>query len=572
MKKSNIYFGQRNSMSVFVMLMLISITSIILSSCSKEDDIPPPSAYLPPVIDPTGGCTFLNVSPELSGDEAIDFECEGPEYTFFGEKDGTLTISYTANPALGGINASEKVVEVVQTAGIEPWAGFFFDLDAQVDFSVYQDIKLKVYSPAEGQLVNLKLEDSADGSISTETSTPTTVANEWEELCFSFSTNDSEKFDRFVLFFDFQGPKDAETVHYFDDIILGEGCMDGGDGGGSSNAVPSIAASTPSIAEDNVISLFSNAYTDVPIDTWLTVWSVGVLVDTIIEGDDIKKYSDLSFAGIETIANQIDITTMTNFRTDIWTADATEIKIKIVDFGADGAFDGGDDTEHEIVIDNPTQKEWISVDLQLADFTGLTTRANIAQFIYSAAPASQATIFMDNILFYDASSLLLEPAVAAPTPTLDAVSVISLFSDVYVNVPVDTWQTVWSQADFEEVDVMGNAVLKYSSLDFVGAEAVMNPIDVTAMTHFHLDIWTPDAAQFRLKIVDFGPDGGFDGGDDTEHELAFENPAQGEWISLDLPLSDFIGLTTKSNIAQLIFAGGPAGATTVFIDNVYFHN
>jgi hypothetical protein len=348
--------------------------------------------------------------------------------------------------------------------------------------------------------------------------------------------------------------------------------MDGGDGGGSSNAVPSIAASTPSIAEDNVISLFSNAYTDVPIDTWLTVWSVGVLVDTIIEGDDIKKYSDLSFAGIETIANQIDITTMTNFRTDIWTADATEIKIKIVDFGADGAFDGGDDTEHEIVIDNPTQKEWISVDLQLADFTGLTTRANIAQFIYSAAPASQATIFMDNILFYDASSLLLEPAVAAPTPTLDAVSVISLFSDVYVNVPVDTWQTVWSQADFEEVDVMGNAVLKYSSLDFVGAEAVMNPIDVTAMTHFHLDIWTPDAAQFRLKIVDFGPDGGFDGGDDTEHELAFENPAQGEWISLDLPLSDFIGLTTKSNIAQLIFAGGPAGATTVFIDNVYFHN
>jgi hypothetical protein len=570
MKKSNIYFGKRNSLSVFLMLMLISISFIILPSCNKEDDIPPPTAYIPPVIDTTGGCVFLTVLPELSGTEAIGFECEGPEYTFFGEKDGTLTISYADNPALGGINDSEKVVEVVQTAGIEPWAGFFFDLSAPVDFSAYQDIKLKVYSPAVGQLVNLKLEDSADGTISSETSDMTTVANEWEELCFSFSTNDTEKFDRFVLFFDFQGPKDAETTHYFDDIILGEGCMTGG--GGGSIAVPSIAAATPSITEDNVISLFSNAYTDISVDTWLTVWSVGALLDTMIQGDDVKKYSELGFTGIETVANQIDITNMTNFRTDIWTANATEIRIKIVDFGPDGAFDGGDDTEHEIIIDNPAQEEWISVDLPLADFTGLTTRANIAQFIYSAASPSQATVFMDNIFFYDASSLVLEPSVAAPTPTLGAANVISLFSDAYVDVPVDTWQTVWSVADFEEVDVVGSAVLKYSNLDFVGAETVMNQIDVTTMTHFHLDIWTPDAAQFRVKIVDFGPDGGFDGGDDTEHELAFDNPAQGEWISLDLPLSDFVGLTTTSNIAQLIFAGGPAGVPTIFIDNVYFHN
>lgn len=568
MKKNNIFFG--NSLPVFLMLTLISISFIILPSCNKEDDIPPPSAYVPPVID-TSSCVFLNVVPELSGDEALDFECEGPaEFTFFGEKDGAITIGYTDNPATGGINDSEKVVEVIQTAGVEPWAGFFFDLSAKIDFSTFQDIKVKVYSPAAGQTVNLKIEDSMDGSLSTETSAMTTVANEWEELCFPFSSGDSDKYDRFVLFFDFQGPKDVETVHYFDDIILGEGCMTGG--GGGSTAVPAVAATTPSIPENNVISLYSNAYTDVPVDTWLTVWSVGALLDTMIQGDDVKKYSEVSFVGIETVANQLDITTMTNFRTDIWTANATEIKVKIVDFGPDGAFDGGDDTEHEIIIENPAQEEWVSLDLSLDDFTGLTTRSNIAQFIYSAAPASQATIFLDNIFFYDISSLVLEPSAAAPAPTFDAANVISLFSDAYVNVPVDTWQTVWSQADYEEVDIMGNAILKYSNLDFVGAETVANQIDITSMTHFHLDIWTPDAAQFRVKIVDFGPDGGFDGGDDTEHELTFDNPALGEWISLDLPLSDFIDLTTKSNIAQFIFAGGPAGVPTVFIDNVYFHN
>ncbi|MFK7773744.1 MAG: hypothetical protein AB8F94_16455 [Saprospiraceae bacterium] len=568
MKKSNIYFIKRNSLSVFVMLVLFSTISIFSSSCKKEDDLPPPSAYVPPVID-TSSCVFLIINPELSGDEALEFECEGPEYTIFGEIDpATLTISHIDNPVVGGINTSEKVVEVIQNAGVEPWAGFFFDLSTKIDFSTFQDIKVKVYSPAAGQMVNLKIEDSADGSLSTETSVMTTVANEWEELCFSFSSGDSDKYDRFVLFFDFQGPKDTETTHYFDDIILGEGCMSVG----GPNAVPTVAAPTPSVTQDKVISLFSNAYMDVPVDTWLTVWSSATLLDTMIQGDDVKKYSDLSLVGIETVVNQIDITSMTHFHTDLWTANSTEIKVKIVDFGPDGMFDGGDDTEHEITVENLANEEWVSLDIPLSEFTGLTTKENIAQFIYSATPSGQATVFMDNIFFYDIDGLFSAPSVAAPMPTFDQANVISLFSDAYTNVPVDTWQTVWSQADYEEVDIMGSATLKYSNLDFVGAETVMNQIDATNMTNIHLDIWTPDATQFRFKIVDFGPDGMFDGGDDTEHELTFENPAQGEWISLDLPLADFVDLTTKANIAQFIFAGAPAGEPTFYIDNIYFHN
>ena len=164
-----------------------------------------------------------------------------------------------------------------------------------------------------------------------------------------------------------------------------------------------------------------------------------------------------------------------------------------------------------------------------------------------------------------------EPTIAAPTPELDEADVISMFSGAYTNVPVDTWRTEWSIADFEEVDVMGDAVLKYSNLNFVGAETVMSQIDISDMTHFHVDVWTPDAETFRIKLVDFGPDGGFDGGDDTEHELIFDNPLRGEWISLDMPLSDFEGLTTNEHISQLIFSGLPSGGLTLFIDNVYFH-
>ena len=31
----------------------------------------------------------------------------------------------------------------------------------------------------------------------------------------------------------------------------------------------------------------------------------------------------------------------------------------------------------------------------------------------------------------------------------------------------------------------------------------------------------PNSSEFKVKLVDFGPDGGFAGGDDTEDELTF---------------------------------------------------
>jgi hypothetical protein len=38
----------------------------------------------------------------------------------------------------------------------------------------------------------------------------------------------------------------------------------------------------------------------------------------------------------------------------------------------------------------------------------------------------------------------------------------------------------------------------------------------------------------------------------TKHEITIANPAKEKWVSLDIPLSDFTGLTTRSHIAQLI--------------------
>lgn len=164
-----------------------------------------------------------------------------------------------------------------------------------------------------------------------------------------------------------------------------------------------------------------------------------------------------------------------------------------------------------------------------------------------------------------------EPTSGAPDPTAEQKDVISLFSNVYTDVTVDTWRTSWSQATLEDVKVDGNDVKKYSNLDFVGIETVgANSIDASGMEYFSFSAWTPEATTYRIKLVDFGADNAFGGGDDTEHEIAFSSPSQNTWTNHTIDLSDFSGLTSTSNISQFIFSAVPAGATTLYVDNVYF--
>lgn len=159
------------------------------------------------------------------------------------------------------------------------------------------------------------------------------------------------------------------------------------------------------------------------------------------------------------------------------------------------------------------------------------------------------------------------PAAAAPAPTAAAADVISLFSNAYTNVAVDTWRTSWSSATLTELQVAGDDVKKYTDLVFVGVEATTTPIDATAMTHFHVDVWSPTGGDFKIKLVDFGANGAFGGGDDVEHEVTKTLTAT-SWNQLDVPLTEFVNLTTRAHVAQLIFSGANP---TVFVDNVYFH-
>ncbi len=162
---------------------------------------------------------------------------------------------------------------------------------------------------------------------------------------------------------------------------------------------------------------------------------------------------------------------------------------------------------------------------------------------------------------------------AAPNPTISSNNLIALYTDSYqaydVFTTVDTFATGWSAATLTPIVIGSNNTLKYSNLTFVGIEMVSSPINASVMNLFHVDMFTPNMTSFGVKLVDFGADGAYGGGDDREHQINL-TPTQNGWNSYNLLLSDFTGLTTRAHIAQIILVGNNNG--TAYIDNMYFGN
>lgn len=345
-------------------------------------------------------------------------------------------------------------------------------------------------------------------------------------------------------------------------------------------AVPTTPAPTPTVSSDSVISLYSAVYTDIPVDTWSADWDNANVEDFVIGTDSTKKYTLVDpwyFAGIEYWGSgTVDATGMSHFHMDVWTPDEVtgkNFKIKLVDAGPDGDITiTGDNTEYELSIGESSMStgSWVSIDVPLSSFPGMNF-ANLAQLILAG---DYGTFYVDNIYFYDAG-LPTEPTISAPTPTQDQAYVLSLFSDTYTDATtVGTWSAVWDNADVADFTIGSDNLKKYTNLSVAGID--FDTFDVSGMMYFHMDVWTPDVtddpANIKVKLVDFGGDGAYGGGDDVEHELTFGSSTMntGDWVSIEVPMTDFVNLTTTGHLAQMIISGS-AEINTLFVDNIYFY-
>ncbi|QIH38072.1 glycosyl hydrolase family 16 [Flavobacterium sp. Sr18] len=169
------------------------------------------------------------------------------------------------------------------------------------------------------------------------------------------------------------------------------------------------SAPVPTQAAVNVISLFSNAYTNVPVDFFNGLYdgSTTKTSDIKVGFDNFKYYSDLNYVGIEFKNPAINATTMGFLHLDIWTADTTNTPfiVKIRDRGANGVIDtniftGGptvDDKEisYTVPANQITPGQWISINIPLTGDIA-SQKGNLAQIVF----VGDIKFLLDNLYFY----------------------------------------------------------------------------------------------------------------------------------------------------------------------------
>lgn len=169
-----------------------------------------------------------------------------------------------------------------------------------------------------------------------------------------------------------------------------------------------VHAPTPIHPAANVISIFSNHYNNVPVNYfngYWQPWQTTVSSDFTVNNDNILGYSNFNFVGIEFSNPTVNATSKTHFHADFFfpgaIAAGRQLRIIIVDFGANGVFGGGDDTRHSTTFTAPTlvSQSWVSINIPFSAMPNLASRSNLAQIILEGGDNS--VLQVDNIYFYN---------------------------------------------------------------------------------------------------------------------------------------------------------------------------
>jgi hypothetical protein len=431
---------------------------------------------------------------------------------------------------------------------------------------------------------------------------------------------------------------------------------------------PSAAPTPPARAPADVVSLFSDVYADIIIDTYDTPWCAGTTTEVLVDTNPTKRVDGLGCEGVEFITGRFDATAFTHFHMDIYTDTDTADKSFNIKFsnwngGAGEANALEFSVNNSNFLTNPNPGTWISLDIPFDDFNNIINgdKNDFVQFIISS---DLGTVYYDNLYLWKEPSIdgsdatlsdlqvdgttvtgfnpaiteynidlpagttvipqitlatptdanvtsvtitqasvlpgdatvdvvsqngtvtetytvsfaivLGPPTVAAPTPPArDVDDVISIYSDAYTNISVDSFDTPWCPGTTEEILIDSNPTRLVSGLGCEGVEFISGRFDATTFTHFHMDIYTEIETldkNFNVKLSNWN------GGSGEVNALQFSadnsnfltTPNPGTWISLDILLDDFntINNGDRNDIVQFIMS---SDLGEVYYDNLYIY-
>ena len=314
-------------------------------------------------------------------------------------------------------------------------------------------------------------------------------------------------------------------------------------------ATLNTAAPVPTHPSSNVISLYSDSYTNVPGTDWFPGWGQSTKAsDTLIAGDTTRLYQNMNYQGVQ-FASAIDASSMNYLHVDLYTPNATAFDVYLINTSPS--------TVEQKYTLHPTLNGWNGFDIPLSAYTSIALN-NLGQIKLVDTPFGKGVVYMDNLYFWKLGSVTITPA---PVPTQTQSNVISLFSDTYNNVAGTDWFPNWGQTTVvADTLIAGDTTKMYTTMNYQGV-SFATPLNVSSMQNLHIDIWTANSSAFDLNLINTSPA-------TVQQKVTLHLALQG-WNSFDIPLSKYSNISLSS-INQMLFVDTPFGTGKIYVDNVYF--
>jgi hypothetical protein len=168
-------------------------------------------------------------------------------------------------------------------------------------------------------------------------------------------------------------------------------------------------APIPTRDPNNVISIFSDTYQNVPVDFFNGYWEPFQTTESsffVADGNNMINYTNFNFVGNQFANPTVDASQMTHLHVNMYIPDEIpddlDFLITVVDFGADGVEGGGDDTREQLFFyaQNFTANAWATLEAPIT----LANKSNLGLIIYENINNPTTTeinsFYLDNIYFY----------------------------------------------------------------------------------------------------------------------------------------------------------------------------
>lgn len=231
----------------------------------------------------------------------------------------------------------------------------------------------------------------------------------------------------------------------------------------------------------------------------------------------------------------------------------------------------------EMVVPNDVADEWVEITFDVSNLIN-SPEGPYTQFIFFPSYAPRATghvVWFDNVTFGAGDPPAPDPMTSAPDPTIDEDLVLSAYSDTYTTNTVSEFNLNVFGITATEIDIEGdgNQTAKLENLNFYGGQWIAE--DLNDFDFVHFDYYATSSTGFNFYLIDLTSM--IPGGSPDEPRYSIgaggdEEIAQGEWVSVTIPLQHFLDQPTGAFEYDLddIFQYKFDGVGTLYFDNLFF--